>query len=209
MSENQNLTVIRRARPEDMEEILQMVGDIFELEQGIDRKYNPIPECNLPKWWCMEKDNRIIGAIAAWVEENGIQMGRFAIHPDYRGQHLGTALLKTAISAVFEQGVEFIRGGARDTTMHILTPLGAKVNGETVVFFGSNITPFILYREDYEQALQANSCCGKKCSEGKDRSCCDKKCSEGEEGACCDKTEGCEAGECSEDKTGSCCGCNK
>lgn len=162
MSENQNLTVIRRAHPEDMTEILQLVGDVFELEQGIDRKHNPIPECNLPKWWCMEKDNRIIGTIAAWVEEDGIQMGRFTIHPDYRRQHLGTMLIKTALSSLFEQGVEFVRGGARDTTMHILTPLGAKVNGETVIFFGSNITPFILYREDYERSQKASCCCNSK-----------------------------------------------
>ncbi len=160
MSENKDLTVIRRAHPEDMDELLNLIGDIFENEQGIDRKHNPIDECYFPQWWCLEKDNHIVGGIAAWMEDNGVQLGRFAIHPDYRGKHLGTALIKTVLATLFEQGVEFVRGGARDTTMHILEKLGAKRNGETIVFFGSNITPFILYREDYEQAQKAKSCCG-------------------------------------------------
>ena len=105
MSENKDLTVIRRAHPEDMDELLNLIGDIFENEQGIDRKHNPIDECYFPQWWCLEKDNHIVGGIAAWMEDNGVQLGRFAIHPDYRGKHLGTALIKTVLATLFEQGL--------------------------------------------------------------------------------------------------------
>ena len=43
--------VIRRACEADMEEIWQLVGDVFEEEQGIPRALNPIPPENCPQWW--------------------------------------------------------------------------------------------------------------------------------------------------------------
>lgn len=143
--------VFREAQEEDMAEILKLVGDIYEKEQGIPREMNPIEAERHPRWWCVQTGSQIIGAIAAWQEETGIQLGRFVIDPEFRGRHLGTALMKYSLDAIFEDGAEFVRGGARDQTMSILRHMGVQQNGDSLMFYGDRITPFILYREKYRE----------------------------------------------------------
>ena len=144
--------VIRRACEADMEEIWQLVGDVFEEEQGIPRALNPIPPENCPQWWCAEAEGRIVGAMAAFVEDGSWHVGRLAVSGAMRGRHIATGLMKTVAASVFDQGADCIYMEARDITVAIVKKLGGRVTGEPVLFYGERLTPAVLERGRFENA---------------------------------------------------------
>lgn len=56
-----------------------------------------------------ERDGTVVGfAHAAWTGDEGDVM-RVYVHPDHRGQGVGSALLETAVATLFERDVERVR----------------------------------------------------------------------------------------------------
>lgn len=151
MEKNETLTIMRRARPDEKERILELVGNVFEIEQGIPRDMDDIPEEKFPQWWCIEVKDKLAGAIVSWEEPDGVHLGRFVIHPKYRHRHLGTHLLGSVIGSLFAQGYPEVRGDARDVTLQIILKMGGRIIGEPYEFYGSNCTPFVVEREAFEQ----------------------------------------------------------
>ena len=145
---------IRRAKADDMEEILALTCRVFEGEQEIPRSLNPIPAERCPQWWCAEEDGALLGCVALFREDGGWHMGRFALLPACRGRHLGTALLRAALSEVFQQDIPAVSMEARDTTVHILKKFGARVTGDPFPFYRGMVTPMCLTREDFLRAVQ-------------------------------------------------------
>ena len=140
--------IIRRAGPEDMEEIMPLVCSVFE-EQGIPRELDFIPEDRSPLWWCAEAGKTVIGAIASYKEDGKTHLGRFAIRPGYRGRGIGTRLLRCAVEDVFAHGVQRIYTESRPVTVAILEKMGAKISGETFPFYQGVCTPVDICKEDY------------------------------------------------------------
>ena len=144
---------IHIAAPEDMPEILNLVEEVFAGEQGIPRELIPIPEEKEPVWWCAREDGRPAATVALYREGDEWHMGRLAVAPALRGCHAGTKLLEHAFRDVFARDdIDRFTAEARDTTVHILLKFGAEITGETTVFFGSNITPVVLTKENYRKA---------------------------------------------------------
>ena len=150
---NKDDIVIRRALPEELGRILAMQSDVFSGEQGIpcddiDSFLKKQPIC-----WCAVCGDKIYGATAAWIEGGRTHWGRFVVFPAARGLHIGTKLARYSFDDLFENGTEEIIMDARDATVKIVCGMGGKTTGPTYEFYGENITPVVLKREDYVKSV--------------------------------------------------------
>lgn len=142
--------VLRRAQKEDLDEIMKMQVSVFAGEQRIPAEIiGQLPPESV-QWWCALDGAAIVGAIAAWEEEGQNHIGRFVVHPDCRGKHIGRRLVCFALDDLFSQGVEMLYMEAREVTVKIIGSLGGKVVGEPEEFYEGTVTPMTLSREDYQ-----------------------------------------------------------
>lgn len=149
--------IIRRARNEDIPRILVMITEVFAGEQEIPEELIPIPEEMEPRWWCAEESGEIIGTIALYKDGEEWHMGRFAVSPDRRGNHLGSRLFQYAVDDVFSSGIPEIHCEARDVTVHIVESLGGVATGAAFPFFKGNVTPMILKKDSFQKKLTAGA----------------------------------------------------
>lgn len=141
--------ILRKATDLDMRNIIQLEEDVFNIEQQIPSALIPLPAQNHPQWWCALLDTSIVGAVAAWNDMNQVHWGRFATKQTYRGLHIGRKLAQFSVEDLFSEGIEAIHMDARDITVKIVCGMGGKIIGEPTLFYNSNVTPVVLYREDY------------------------------------------------------------
>ena len=140
---------LRRGREEDMEQILSLIASTFSDEQGIPRHMLAIPAEQRPRWWCALANGKIVGTVAGYYDGDDFHMGRFAVDPMLRGHKIGRKLVEYAFTDAFASGIERVDMECRDVTVKILLELGARISGETTLFFGANATPMVMYRKDY------------------------------------------------------------
>ncbi len=143
--------ILRKAYIKDMEEILQLQIDVFEGEQRIPSELIPLPEEKSPLWWCALIGNTIVGAVAAWKEENQIHWGRFATRQNYRGLHIGTKLARYSLEDLFSQQIEEIYMDARDATVKIICSMGGKIIGKPIEFYDGTVTPIVLDEKEFKR----------------------------------------------------------
>lgn len=145
---NMGEMIFRRASDDDMPDIMKLQYSIFNGEQGIPEElidgFTTVDNI----CWCVEKDGEIIGAAAAWKENDEIHWGRFVVIPSLRGQGIGTELAGYSFGELFDEGAEIIYMEARDTTVEIVCGMGGKVTGEPFGFFIGDVTPVELKKED-------------------------------------------------------------
>lgn len=127
--------IVRRARPEEVPELMEMQTKIFSEEQGIPAELVREVTGRSPRFWCAELDGRLIGGAASWEEENGVHLGRFVVLPPLRAQHIGRQILRCAIDELFESGVERIHMEARDVTTRLVCAMGGEILGEPYPFY--------------------------------------------------------------------------
>ena len=142
--------IFKRALKSEMPRIIAMESDIFSREQGLP--CDDVEEFmgRDPIFWCAEYEGKIYAAVAAWKEKDGrMHWGRFVVFPDARGRHIGTRLARYSFAQLFEDGVDEVHMNARDVTVKIVCDMGGEVVGETTQFFGRNITPVVLKKEDF------------------------------------------------------------
>ncbi len=143
--------ILRKAAHKDMEDILQLQIDVFEGEQRIPSDLIPIPEEKSPKWWCALIGNTIVGAVAAWNEQNQVHWGRFATRQNYRGLHIGTKLARFSLEDLFSQQLEEIYMDARDATVKIICNMGGQIVGKPMEFYDGTVTPIVLYEKEFRR----------------------------------------------------------
>lgn len=141
--------VIRRAVQEDMNRIIEMEIEVFTDEQGIPAVLQGISDEKSPIWWCALLDQKIVGAAAAWKENDQLHWGRFIVQKELRGQHLGSRLAKHSFDDLFLSEIDEIYMEARETTVKIVLNMGGHILGDPVPFFEGTVTPMILRRSDY------------------------------------------------------------
>lgn len=139
----------RRAVKEDWPQIMELQTSIFHGEQGIPLDdiagfFDRDPQC-----WCAVLDDTVIGAVAAWNENGVLHWGRFVIHPDYRGHHIGTQMARLSFDDLFSLGVTELYMEARDITAKIVCRMGGQIVGEPQPFYIGTITPIILRKYNY------------------------------------------------------------
>ena len=143
--------ILRKAYIKDMEEILQLQIDVFEGEQRIPSELIPLPEEKSPQWWCALIGTTIVGAVAAWKEENQIHWGRFATRQNYRGLHIGTKLARYSLEDLFSQQIEEIYMDARDATVKIICNMGGRIFGKPIEFYDGTVTPIVLEEKEFKR----------------------------------------------------------
>lgn len=135
-----------------MPRIIAMQADVFSGEQGIPCEDVDAFMAKEPVCWCAESDGKLYAAAAAWKENNQIHWGRFVVFPAARGQHIGTRLARFSFAELFHEGVDKIYMDARDVTVKIVCGMGGKIVGEPYKFYGGNVTPILLTRDDFLKA---------------------------------------------------------
>lgn len=142
--------VFMRAGAERMEALVRLQTAVFHGEQGIPAEEIAAFTAYDPVCWCaVTPDGAPAAAVAAWQEGGQTHMGRFVTHPDLRGRHLGTALLRFALGDLFAGGTEAVYAEARDETVRIAAAMGGAVIGAPTLFCGDSVTPIVIRREDY------------------------------------------------------------
>lgn len=141
----------RRAKESELPRILSLQSDVFSKEQGIPTDDIDTFLKKEPLCWCAEADGKIYGAVAAWKEPDGLHWGRFAVFPNARGLHIGTRLAACSFDDLFCHGVQKIYMDARDATVRIVCGMGGEIVGEPQLFFGENVTPVVLEKENYRR----------------------------------------------------------
>lgn len=124
-------------------EVEQLVHDVFAIEQQIPSTLIPLGNNRPNQWWVARSGEYILGAVAAWQQENQCHWGRFAVSPSFRGLGIGKSLAYASLSALLASHSE-IHIEARDTTVGIITRLGGEVLGDAFDFYGMPVTPMRL-----------------------------------------------------------------
>lgn len=140
---------IREATSMDMSDIMKLQVKVFAGEQEIPEDIIEVIGEDVTRWWCAAIDSLVVGAVAAWKEDNQIHWGRFAVNNTYRGKQIGTRLARHSLEALFSQGVEEVYMDARDATVGIICSMGGKIIGKPVPFYKGTVTPVVISREDY------------------------------------------------------------
>lgn len=118
--------VFRKATEKDMPQIIDLQTKIFNGEQKIPS--GDISEflARKPQCWCAAVGALVIGAVAAWEEDNVMHWGRFVINADYRGHHIGTKIARMSFDDLFAQGIDEIYMDARDITAKMVCQIGER-----------------------------------------------------------------------------------
>lgn len=70
---------IREATSMDMSDIMKLQVKVFVGEQDIPESIIKVIGEDVTRWWCATINSLIVGAVAAWKEDNQIHWGRFAV----------------------------------------------------------------------------------------------------------------------------------
>jgi ribosomal-protein-alanine N-acetyltransferase len=95
---------IRRMTLDDLPQVTEIDRVSFSLPWP-ERSFrfeitdNPASRC-----WVVEGDNRIVAALVLWFIVDEAHIATIAVHPDYRQQGIGQALLLHALKAAMEEG---------------------------------------------------------------------------------------------------------
>lgn len=148
---------LRKAAAGDMEEILRLQVETFHGEQKIPSEGIPLSAEKSPQWWCAVMDGILVGAVAAWEEDNQTHWGRFVTDPKHRGLQIGTTLARFSLDDLFSsQLVDEIHMEAREITVKMICKMGGKIVGEPIPFFEGTVTPLVLTNDEYLQAKTKN-----------------------------------------------------
>lgn len=142
---------IRRAREEEIPQIVALQKEVFCKEQDIPEELIGSFLSNHPICWVAEQNGRIVGSISSWEEEDAIHLGRFVVLPHLRGQGIGTKMIAHAVDELFRSGAESIYALARDSAARMLRAMGGRYVGEAVPFYRGNVTPVVLEKEAYRR----------------------------------------------------------
>ena len=87
-----NDIVFRKAAIKDMPRIIELQTKIFSGEQNIPSDDISGFLARKPQCWCAVLHDAVIGAVAAWKENEVTHWGRFVTDPAYRGRYIGEKL---------------------------------------------------------------------------------------------------------------------
>ncbi len=112
---SQKVHIRNDLRKEDLKEIEDLHETIYSAEYGFNEEFadyvrETLKEFDRPlsdreKIWIVEKDERIMGCLAVVKHsEHVAQMRWFLVHPELRGNGIGTRMFKEAVEFIDECG---------------------------------------------------------------------------------------------------------
>ncbi|MFJ5762999.1 ribosomal protein S18-alanine N-acetyltransferase [Neobacillus sp. NPDC093182] len=96
--------VFRYMKEEDIDQILEVEHASFATPWSREAFYNEIYNNKFAVYIVLEEDDKIIGYCGAWVVIDEAHVTNVAILPEYRGRHLGEALLRKMMTVAKDMG---------------------------------------------------------------------------------------------------------
>ncbi|RII35830.1 GNAT family N-acetyltransferase [Clostridium chromiireducens] len=150
---NESRIKIERVSLNYMEDAIKLAIGVFTKEQNIPANLVPLEKNLEPIWWCARVGEDIVGVTAGWIENNEWHWGRYAVDKRLRGIGIGKKLAVFSLNDIFNNGAEEIYSEARDITVKLLKNFGCEIIGEPVNFYGDSVTPTIIKKSDFIQAI--------------------------------------------------------
>ncbi|KAB2330019.1 ribosomal protein S18-alanine N-acetyltransferase [Bacillus mesophilum] len=100
---NKSLT-FRFMKEEDIEDVLQIEQASFTTPWTREAFYHEMTQNRFAVYVVLEEDGKIIGYCGSWVVVDEVHITNVAIHPNFRGQKLGEALMRNMIEVAIELG---------------------------------------------------------------------------------------------------------
>lgn len=141
--------VFRKAKKKDFPQIIDLQTKIFNGEQKIPSEAISAFLSKKPQCWCAVFNDMIIGAVAAWKEDNVVHWGRFVTDPDHKGNRIGSKIVQLSFDDLFADGVYEIYMEAREVTANIVCKMGGEIVGEPQPFYVGTVIPVILRKSNY------------------------------------------------------------
>ena len=94
----ESAAVFRAMKPEDLDEVMTIERRSFQSPWSRESFLNDISRADAVAMVAVVQ-NRVSAYLVAWRVEDELHIGNLAVHPDYRRQGLGTALLLLLFSA--------------------------------------------------------------------------------------------------------------
>lgn len=102
----ENTPMIQKAQIEDLEEIAKIEASSFAHPWSLEDLKQDFEENPFSRFLVLKEDGRIIAYVDLWVIFEQAQISRIAVLPEFRRQKKASELLKAAIDAAREEGVE-------------------------------------------------------------------------------------------------------
>jgi ribosomal-protein-alanine N-acetyltransferase len=125
----ENQYTIRKMRKEDIDEVYQIECQSFSAPWTKESLYYELEQNLFAKYIVVELENQVIGYCGLWVIMDDAQITNIAVHPDFRGQKIGEALLRFAIQLSREMNAKRLSLEVRISN-HIAQSLYKKVGFE-------------------------------------------------------------------------------
>jgi [ribosomal protein S18]-alanine N-acetyltransferase len=91
--------------------------------------------------WVAERENQIIGVLAAWLILDEFHIGTVAIHPDHMQHGIGKALVETALREGIARGAKLSHLEVRRSNLpaqNLYLSLGFEIVGERKKYYPDN-----------------------------------------------------------------------
>ncbi len=125
----ENQYTIRKMKKEDIEEVYQIECQSFSAPWTKESLYYELEQNLFAKYIVVELENQVIGYCGLWVIMDDAQITNIAVHPKFRGQKIGEALLRFAIQLSREMNAKKLSLEVRISN-HIAQSLYKKVGFE-------------------------------------------------------------------------------
>ena len=127
----------------DRESALQLMEEVFAVEQGIPKHLLPVTAAN-QMGFGLWSNGLLVGIAIAWEESDGWHWGRFALRTEFRGMGWGSKLAVYSFREIFKEGIPQLHITARDQAVPLLKKLGANTVAPAFDFYGAPVTPMVL-----------------------------------------------------------------
>jgi [ribosomal protein S18]-alanine N-acetyltransferase len=102
----QEKTIIRKMESRDLEQVCELEVLSFTIPWSYESFYNELHTNLFAQYMVVEYEGKVIGYAGMWLVIDEAHITNVAIHPDFRGNHLGERLMRQMMLFARRQGAE-------------------------------------------------------------------------------------------------------
>lgn len=133
--------VLRRMMLQDVEQVLRVEQRCFTAPWSRQAFVTELVDNRLAQYLVLEHEGVVVGYIGVWLVIDEGHITNVAVDPDYRGQHLGEYLMRSAMANCAAQGMQRITLEVRATNavaQNLYTKLGFVAVGKRRGYYTDN-----------------------------------------------------------------------
>lgn len=96
--------IFRFMEEKDIDDVLKIEQASFTTPWTLEAFHHEMTQNRFAVYVVLEEDGQVIGYCGSWVVVDEVHITNVAIHPDYRGQKLGEALMRNMIEVAIGLG---------------------------------------------------------------------------------------------------------